>query len=356
MEAVVLVGGQGTRLQPLTLRTPKPMLPFAGAPFLTHQLARLKAVGVDHVVMATSYRAEVFAEHFGNGKDLGLRIDYVTETEPLGTGGGIRNVARRLESAPEDPVLIANGDIMSGHDITAQLDVHRRRDAAVTLHLVEVEDPRAFGCVPTDSHNRVTGFIEKSPDPVTNRINAGCYVFARHVIDAIPAGRVVSVERETFPGLLEDKAIVLGYVDNSYWLDVGTPAAFVQGSADVVQGVVDSPARPGPPGDSLIHDDATVHPSAVVSGGSVIGARSTIEAGAQVIGSVVADGVHVSSGAIVARSLVGRRATVGRRTTLIDVVVGEGAKIGDNNELSRGIRVWTDAAIPNDALRFSPLP
>ena len=117
VEAVVLVGGQGTRLQPLTLRTPKPMLPFAGAPFLTHQLARLRAAGVDHVVLATSYRSEVFHEHFGNGKDLGMRIDYVTETEPLGTGGGIRNVARRLESGPDDPVLIVNGDVLSGHDI-----------------------------------------------------------------------------------------------------------------------------------------------------------------------------------------------------------------------------------------------
>jgi mannose-1-phosphate guanylyltransferase len=356
VEAVVLVGGQGTRLQPLTLRTPKPMLPFAGAPFLTHQLARLHAAGVDHIVMATSYRPEVFQEHFGGGKDLDVRIDYVTEAEPLGTGGGIRNVARRLESAADDPVLIINGDILSGHDIAAQLELHRRRAADVTLHLVEVEDARAFGCVPTDSHNRVTGFFEKSPTPVTNRINAGCYVFARHIIDEIPADRPVSVERETFPGLLEAKATVLGYLENAYWLDLGTPAAFARGSADVVQGVVESPALPGPPGPSLIHPEATVHPSSVVSGGSVIGPRSVIEAGAQVIGSVVADAVHVSSGAIVARSLVGRRAVIGRRSTLVDVVVGEGAKVGDNNELSKGIRIWTDAVIPDSAIRFGPLP
>jgi mannose-1-phosphate guanylyltransferase len=356
VEAVVLVGGQGTRLQPLTLRTPKPMLPFAGVPFLTHQIARLKAAGVGHIIMATSYRAEVFQEHFGSGKDLEVRIDYVTESEPLGTGGGIRNVARRLESGPEDPVLIINGDILSGHDIAAQLELHRRRAAAVTLHLVEVADARAFGCVPTDSHNRVTGFIEKSPEPVTNRINAGCYVFTRRVIDEIPADRPVSVERETFPGLLEAHATVLGYVENSYWLDLGTPSAFARGSADVVQGVVESTALPGPTGQSLIHPEATVHPSSVVSGGSVIGARSIVEVGAQVIGSVVADGVHISSGAIVARSLVGRRAVIGRRTTVIDSVVGEGAKVGDNNELSKGIRIWTDAVIPESAIRFSPLP
>jgi mannose-1-phosphate guanylyltransferase len=356
LEAVVLVGGQGTRLQPLTLHTPKPMLPFAGVPFLTHQIARLHAAGVEHIVMATSYRSEVFAEHFGSGKDLGVRIDYVTETEPLGTGGGIRNVSRRLESEPDDPVLIVNGDVLSGHDIGAQLELHRRRDAAVTLHLVEVPDARAFGCVPTDSHNRVTGFIEKSPEPVTNRINAGCYVFARRIIDDIPADRVVSVERETFPGLLEAKAIMLGYVDNSYWLDVGTPRAFVQGSADVVRGVVASPALAGPPGESLIHPDATVHPSAVVSGGAVIGPRCHVESGATVHASVLSDGVTVGSAALVGFSLIGRRAVIGRRSRLNDVVVGEGARVGDSNELGHGIRIWTDAMIPDSAIRFSPLP
>ncbi|HWB66805.1 MAG TPA: nucleotidyltransferase family protein, partial [Mycobacteriales bacterium] len=194
-EAVVLVGGQGTRLRPLTLRTPKPMLRLAGAPFLSHLLGRLPAAGVEHVVLATSYRAEVFEAYFGDGADLGLRIDYVTETEPMGTGGGIRNVAERLESKPDDPVLIFNGDVLSGHDLTGQLDLHASRAADVTLHLVEVEDPRAFGCVPVDDEQRVTAFIEKSDQPVTNRINAGCYVFARRVIDAIPAGRPVSVER-----------------------------------------------------------------------------------------------------------------------------------------------------------------
>jgi mannose-1-phosphate guanylyltransferase len=356
VEAVVLVGGQGTRLQPLTLRTPKPMLPFAGVPFLTHQIARLRAVGVEHVVMATSYRSEVFHEHFGSGKDLDVRIDYVTETEPLGTGGGIRNVARRLESAPDDPVLVINGDIISGHDIGAQLDLHRRREAAATLHLVEVDDARAFGCVPTDSHNRVTGFFEKSPEPVTNTVNAGCYVFARQIIDDIPAGRPVSVERETFPALLEGQAMVLGYIDNSYWRDVGTPRAFVEASADVVRGVVASPALPGPTGESLIHPEATVHPSAVISGGSVIGPRSQVDGGATVHCSVVSDGVHIAGGAVVAFSMVGRRAIIGRRAKLNAVVVGEGAAIGEANELANGIRIWTDAVIPDHAIRFSPLP
>lgn len=355
MEAVVLVGGHGTRLQPLTLRTPKPMLPFAGAPFLEHQLTRLRDSGVDHIVLATSYRPEMFHEHFGSGKNLGVRIDFVTEAEPLGTGGGIRNVARRLESGPDDPVLVLNGDVLSGHDLRAQLELHRRRDAAVTLHLVEVDDARAFGCVPTDSHSRVTAFIEKSDAPVTNRINAGCYVFTRKVIDAIPEGRPVSVERDTFPGLLEAGEILLGYVENSYWLDVGTPAAFITASCDVVTGVLESPSMPGPPGEALILDEAIVHAGAVVNGGSVIGPRARVDAGAQVSRSVIGDGVHIQAGANVVDSLVGRRAVIGQRTVVTDAVIGEGATIGANNELGAGIRIWNDVTIPDGAVRFSPL-
>src|SRR4051812_12073764 len=218
------------------------MLPAAGAPFLAHQLARLRAAGVDHVVLATSYRPEVFAEHFGDGASLGLHIDYVTETEALGTGGGIRKASVALDSGPDDPVVVLNGDVLSGHDIAAQVAAHRDAQAAVTLHLVRVPDARAYGCVPTDEHGRVLAFLEKMPEPVTDQINAGCYVFRRDVIDTIPPGEVVSVERSTFPALLAGGSTVLGVVDDAYWIDVGTPAAYVQASSDVVLGVVASPA------------------------------------------------------------------------------------------------------------------
>jgi mannose-1-phosphate guanylyltransferase len=215
VEAVILVGGKGTRLRPLTCTTPKPMLPVAGVPFLTHQLARARAAGVDHVVLATSYRPEVFAEHFGDGTAMGMAIDYATEATPLGTAGGIRNVVGLLRSAPAEPVLILNGDVLSGHDLAAQLTLHRDRGAAVTLHLVRAADPRAFGCVPTGDGGRVTDFCEKAAEPVSDQVNAGCYVFRREVIDAIPADRSVSVERETFPGLLADGRLVLGYLETA---------------------------------------------------------------------------------------------------------------------------------------------
>src|SRR5215472_6763077 len=299
LEAILLVGGKGTRLCPLTLSAPKPLLPTAGVPFLAHQLARAAESGIAHVVLATSYRAEMFTEAFGDGSGFGLTIDYVHEAEPLGTGGGIRNAASRLHGGPDDPIVVLNGDILSAHDVPAQVDLHRKMEAAVTLHLVEVDDPSRYGCVPTDASGRVTAFLEKTPNPVTNRINAGCYVFRRSVIDQIPAGQVVSVERETFPGLISAGAVVMGYAESAYWLDVGTPEAFVRGSCDLVLGRMPSPAVPGPRGESLLLAGAYVAGEAKVTGGTVLGAGSSVAPGAVVHGSVVFDSAIIGADAIV---------------------------------------------------------
>lgn len=353
LEAILLVGGKGTRLRPLTLSAPKPLLPTAGVPFLAHQLTRAAECGITHVVLATSYRAEMFAEAFGDGSSFGLSIDYVYESTPLGTGGGIRNAASRLKGGPDDPVVILNGDILSGHDLPAQVDLHRKKDAAVTLHLVEVEDPTRYGCVPSDSSGRVTAFLEKTPNPVTNRINAGCYVFRRSVIDSIPAGEVVSVERETFPGLIADGAVIMGYAESAYWLDVGTPEAFVRGSCDVVLGHMPSPALPGAPGESLLLPGASVAPDAVVSGGTVVGAGASVSAGATVHGSVVFDGARVGQGAVVRDSIVGRDAVINDGAVIDGVVIGDGAFIGSGNELARGLRVWPDVRLEETSVRFS---
>ncbi|MFC4058025.1 sugar phosphate nucleotidyltransferase [Planomonospora corallina] len=353
LEAILLVGGQGTRLRPLTLGTPKPLLPTAGVPFLAHQLARARSFGVRRIVFATSYRAEMFSEAFGDGSAFGLEIEYMTEETPLGTGGAIRNAAAALTCDPDAPVLVLNGDILSGHDIGAQVALHTARRAAVTLHLTEVEDPSRFGCVPTDGEGRVTAFLEKTPDPVTNRINAGCYVFTRSVINGIPEGRIVSVERETFPGLIEAGAPVLGYAEASYWLDVGTPAAFVKGSRDLVLGRLASPALPGPPGDFLALPGAMISPEAVVADGSVVGARAVVEAGARVSGSVLGDDCVVHAGAEVVDSVVGIGARVSSRSVLRDVVIGDGAVVGSGNELLAGSRVWPGVVLPECAVRFS---
>jgi mannose-1-phosphate guanylyltransferase len=326
------------------------MLPTAGVPFLAHLLSRLPGAGVDHVVLSTSYRAEVFADHFGGGERLGLEVEYVTEEVPLGTGGGIRNVADRLRS---DDVLVFNGDVLSGVDLPKLVATHRDGGADVTLHLTRVEDPRAFGSVPTDAAGRVQAFLEKSPEPVTDQVNAGCYVFRRPVLEAIPAGRPVSVERETFPGLLAGGATVLGYVDATYWLDLGTPANFVRGSADLVLGIAPTAALPGPPGQALVLPGATVAPDAVLTGGTTVGAGCTVEAGARLDAAVLFDRARVAAGATVIRSVVGRDAAVGRGTVVTDAVLGDGAVLGARNELLAGARVWPGVRLGDTAVRFS---
>ncbi|MBW1601851.1 NDP-sugar synthase [Streptomyces sp. JJ66] len=355
-EAILLVGGKGTRLRPLTVRTPKPMIPAAGVPFLTHQLARARAAGVEHIVFATSYLAEVFEPYFGDGSAFGLHLEYVTEEEPLGTGGAIRNVASRLHSAPGDPVLVFNGDILTGLDIGALVDTHRTSGADVSLHLSRVEDPRAFGLVPTDATGRVTAFLEKPQTPeeiVTDQINAGAYVFTRSVIDTIPGDRPVSVERETFPGLLAAGAHLQGMVDSTYWLDLGTPHAFVRGSADLVLGRAPSPAVPGRRGEHLVIDGARVAPDAKLTGGTTVGAGAEVGAGARVEGSTLLDGAVIEPGAVVRDSLVGAGARVGARSVLDGAFIGDGATVGADNELREGIRVWCDARIPAASVRFS---
>ena len=356
MEAVLLVGGQGTRLRPLTVDTPKPMLPVAGRPVTEHQIARARAAGVTRIILGTSYRAEVFEEWFGDGRDLGVELVYAVEDTPLGTGGAIRNAAAHLRSGPAAPVLVFNGDVLTGLDIRALLDRHVRDACDVTLYLTRVEDPRAYGLVPTDREGWVTQFLEKPSTPeeiVTDQINAGCYVFRRSVIDEIPADRPVSVERETFPQLIAHSRRVAGHVDPGYWLDLGRPLDFVRGSADLVLGLVDSPAMPGAPGECLVLPGAVVAEDAVLVGGTVAGQDCAVGSGARVESSVLLDGCRVESGAVVRSSVIGRGATIRSGATVVGSVIGSGAVIGSGNELREGARVWPGIELPATAIRFS---
>lgn len=350
VDAVILVGGKGTRLRPLTLSAPKPMLPTAGLPFLTHLLSRIAATGIEHVVLGTAYKAETFEAEFGDGSKLGLQIDYVVEEVPLGTGGGIANVASKLRN---DTVMVFNGDVLSGADLGAMLASHHERDADLTLHLVRVSDPRAFGSVPTDGDGNVLAFLEKTEDPPTDQINAGTYIFKRSIIDRIPLGREVSVEREVFPALLADRAKVCGYIDMSYWRDMGTPEDFVRGSADLVRGIAPSPALVGQRGESLVHDGASVAPGALVYGGTVVGRGAEIGAGVRLDGAVVFDGARIEPGAVVERSIIGFGSRIGPRALIRDGVIGDGADIGARCELLRGARVWPGVLIPDCGIRYS---
>ena len=349
-DAVILVGGKGTRLRPLTNSTPKPMLSTAGYPFLLHLLARIKAAGMNHVVLGTSFRAEVFEEYFGDGSQFGLEIEYVVEEEPLGTGGGIRNVYDRLRY---DRAMVFNGDVLGGTDLEAVLQSHVERKADVTLHLLRVADPRAFGCVPTDSSGRVSAFLEKTEDPPTDQINAGTYVFNREVIESIPAGRPVSVEREVFPELLERGLAVYGHVDHAYWRDMGTPSDFVRGSSDLVRGIAPSPLLEGRTGEAVVDDSAAIAGGALLLGGTVIGRGAEVGAGVRVDTSVIHDGVHIEAGATIERCVIGAGARIGARASLTDCIIGEGAIIGARCELRDGARVWPGVQLPDGGLRFS---
>ncbi|KAX28874.1 mannose-1-phosphate guanylyltransferase ManB [Mycobacterium tuberculosis M992] len=351
VDAVVLVGGKGTRLRPLTLSAPKPMLPTAGLPFLTHLLSRIAAAGIEHVILGTSYKPAVFEAEFGDGSALGLQIEYVTEEHPLGTGGGIANVAGKLRN---DTAMVFNGDVLSGADLAQLLDFHRSNRADVTLQLVRVGDPRAFGCVPTDEEDRVVAFLEKTEDPPTDQINAGCYVFERNVIDRIPQGREVSVEREVFPALLADgDCKIYGYVDASYWRDMGTPEDFVRGSADLVRGIAPSPALRGHRGEQLVHDGAAVSPGALLIGGTIVGRGAEIGPGTRLDGAVIFDGVRVEAGCVIERSIIGFGARIGPRALIRDGVIGDGADIGARCELLSGARVWPGVFLPDGGIRYS---
>lgn len=310
--AILLVGGLGTRLMPLTRNTPKPMLTVAGIPVTEHQLLMAKKAGITQIVLATSYLSDVFTPYFGDGSQWGMSIKYAVEKEPLGTGGAIRNAAQLLDT--KDSVVILNGDVLSSHDLTEQIRQHEAHDADVTLHLTQVADARAFGCVPTDSEGRVTAFLEKMEKPVSNQINAGCYVFNPRVISSIPLDTVVSVERETFPKLVSSGAKVFGYIENAYWLDIGTPKALLKASTDIV-------LRSGP---GLVMPQAQVDPTATITGGSCIGQGSSVAAGAIIDGSIIEAGVVIGSNSVITNSFVAAGAKVANEAKIGSSFVTKG--------------------------------
>jgi mannose-1-phosphate guanylyltransferase len=303
--AILLVGGFGTRLMPLTRNTPKPMLTVAGIPVTEHQLLMAKAAGITKIVLATSYLSDVFTPYFGDGSKWGLSIKYAVEKEPLGTGGAIANAAQLLDT--QESIVILNGDVLSSHDLAEQIRQHEANDADVTLHLTQVEDARAFGCVPTDTQGRVTAFLEKMDNPITNQINAGCYVFNPRVLTHIPLATVVSVERETFPQLVDSGAKIYGYLENAYWLDIGTPKALLKASTDIV-------LRSGP---GLVMPGADVDSTAVITEGSCIGRGSTVGAGTRISGSIIEAGAVIGRDVVIENSFVATGA-----------VIDDGAKIG----------------------------
>jgi mannose-1-phosphate guanylyltransferase len=273
---------------------------------------------------------------------------YAVEDQPLGTGGAIRNAAEHLTCGPNDPVVVFNGDVLTGLDIAGLVQKWRDANADVALYLTRVEDPRAYGLVPTDANGRVLEFLEKPTTPeeiVTDQINAGCYIFKRSVIDSIPSDRPVSVERETFPELLAADRMVIGVVDDGYWLDLGTPLAFAKGSADLVRGIAPSPLLVGRTGEALIESTAKVDASAKVDGGTYVGNGAVIGAGAVVSGSVIFADVEIGSGSQVTNSIVSTAAKISSDCIIIDTVIAERAVINAGANLEPGTLVFPDESV-----------
>ena len=288
------------------------MLTVAGIPVTEHQLMMAKKAGITQIVLATSYLSDVFTPYFGDGSQWGMSIKYAVEKEPLGTGGAIRNAAQLLDT--QESVVILNGDVLSSHDLAEQIRQHEAHDADVTLHLTQVEDARAFGCVPTDAEGRVTAFLEKMDNPVTNQINAGCYVFNPRVINTIPLDTVVSVERETFPQLVRNGAKIYGFLENAYWLDIGTPKALLKASTDIV-------LRTGP---GLAMLGSIIDPSAQLTGGSCVSRGASIGAGAHIDGSIIEAGAVIGSQAIITNSFIAAGAVVDKAAKIASSFVTKG--------------------------------
>ncbi|HUY22222.1 MAG TPA: NDP-sugar synthase [Acidimicrobiales bacterium] len=357
MKAVVLLGGEGTRLRPLTYTTPKQLLPVAEVPMLERVLAHLARHGVDEAVLSLGYQPDAFLAAYPNGEAAGVHLVYAVEPEPLDTAGAVAFAARH--AGIDETFIVVNGDVLTDVDTSALVAFHRSHGAAATIQLTAVPDPSRFGVVPTDEDGRVLEFVEK-PDPgtaPTNLINAGTYVLEPEVIERIPAGRRVSVERETFPALASEGA-VYALASEAYWLDTGTPVAYLQANADLLDGtrpgvpapgarevtagvwVLDDPEVAGEVrGPSLVGDGATVQAGATVDG-SVIGAGSVVEAGAHVEGSVLLPGARVEAGARVTGSILGRHCAVGRDCELTPVtVIGDGMMVAAGTQLD-------DARVP----------
>jgi mannose-1-phosphate guanylyltransferase len=345
VKAVVLVGGEGTRLRPLTLSIPKQMLPIAEQPMIERVLGRLGRHGVDQAVLSLGYLPDAFMKAYPDGVAAGVKLSYAVEPTPLDTAGAIRFAA--LHAAVGDTFVVLNGDVLTDMDLGALLAFHRARGAEGTVSLFPVDDPSAFGVVAADETGRVRAFVEKPPrdEAPSNLINAGTYVLEPSVLERIPEGRSVSIERETFPAMVADGTLY-ALADSSYWLDTGTPEAYLAAHWDLLCG-----RRPGPPapgareggegvwllgspeidgevkGPALVGDGALIRPGAVVDG-SVIGRDCIVGPGARVVRSVLIGGATVESGATVSGSIVGPRARVGEGSDVRPLsVLGEGAVV-----------------------------
>lgn len=359
MQAIVLVGGEGTRLRPLTYGTPKPMVPIAGVPFLARTLERLSSAGIRDVILPAGYMPEAIVNYFGDGSALGMKITYVIEETPLGTAGALKNVEQYIQG----PFVVLNGDILTSLDLRKMIAEHERKGGIGLLHLIRVEDPSSFGCVVHDKNGLISTFIEKPPRETapTNEINAGTYLFEQEILDLIPTGRNVSIERETFPQIIASGKGLYAYTTGDYWIDLGKPEQYLSAHRDVLAGRMPLlELEPGATGKGApvlanvaklhlpVHADAgvSVDATAEIGPNVVLGEGCRIETGAIVRDSVLWDGVTIEEGAIVEGAILASGVRVGRDAHIHEgSVIGHDVIVAPNETLGRDSRIGASAPI-----------
>lgn len=324
MQAIVLVGGEGTRLRPLTSDVPKPALTLVDRPFLAYMIEWLETHGVSEVVLACGFLPDVLREALGDGEHGGVRLRYVVEPERRGTAGAIRFAADALGDELEDRFLALNGDVLTDLDLTALMQTHHEREARATIALYPVEDAAAYGLVEVDSGGRVLDFAEKTGEPVAGEINAGAYFLERSVLDLIPPEQEVSIEREVFPRLVGDGLGALRLA--GYWMDIGTPERYLRASWDILEGRVDTQVRATAPG-LLVGAGAEIAPGATVGPRAVISSGCKVAAGAEVRDSVLLDGCAVGEGARIGGSILAPGVSVDAGARLDGAVVGRDERV-----------------------------
>lgn len=367
MKAVILVGGQGSRLRPITYHIPKALVPLRNEPFMGYMVDFLRRGGLDGAVLSMGYLPDPIQAYFAGRGDLdGFSLDYAVEDVPLGTAGGLKNAEAFLDG---ESLVVVNGDVLSGLDLGELLSDHRASGAKATITLTSVEDPTAYGLVEVDSDMQVRRFLEKPAydEVTTNLVNAGIYVLEPEVLAMIPADQEVSIEREVFPEL-QSRGELRAHVSSAYWRDVGTPRSYLAASHDVLSGAVgvergfeylqvDESARVEkgvrllPP--LSIAPECAFEAGATVGGRSSLGRGCRVGAGATVEGSIVLDGAEIEAGAVVRGSIIGPRAKVGKDAIVRELtVLGAEAEIGEGNVLGQGIRVNPGVILQPRSLNF----
>jgi len=351
MKAVILAGGEGTRLRPLTLTTPKPVVPVVDRPFLRHQLDLLATVGVTEVVFSVAYRPERIQSVFGDGGALGRRIRYAIEDTPLGTGGAVKNAEAHLDGT----TIVFNGDILTDVDLPAVVRRHREARASATLVLAPVPNPAAYGLVEFDAGGRILRFIEK-PDPsqiTTDTINAGIYVLEKETLSLMPAGVNHSIERAFFPALLARGDHVAAYVHRGYWIDIGTPEKYLQVHRDILRGRFPVELRGRAVSGGWIEGQADIDPAAELQGPFYIAPGCRVAAGAQVgPDAVLLAGVRVAEGARVRDAVIWEGVTVGEGARVEGALVAQGVRVGRNAVVGGGA-VLGEGTVVSDFTRTS---